>query len=75
MARTLRACTAANVTKLERASWYDLKRWAPPRHRFHDTRLGVDIDLTPMPIGARAEAVRAPGWGVIEVRRDGKRSG
>src|SRR5207244_12159038 len=37
-------------------SWYDLKRYgATPHHRFHDTRLWVDIDLTPMPIGAKAE--------------------
>ena len=28
---------------------------ATPRHRFHDTRLWVDIDLTPLPIGAKAE--------------------
>jgi len=56
MARTLRACTAKNVTQLEQVSWYYLKRYgATPRHRFHDTLLWVDIDLTPMPIGARAE--------------------
>jgi Transposase DDE domain group 1 len=56
MARTLRACTAENVTQLEQVSWYYLKRYgATPRHRFHDARLWVDIDLTPMPIGAKAE--------------------
>jgi hypothetical protein len=56
IARTLRACTADNVTQLEQVSWYYLKRYgATPRHRVHDTRLWVDIDLTPMPIGARAE--------------------
>src|ERR671928_1992413 len=56
IARTLRACTAENVTQLEQVSWYYLKRYgATPRHRFHDTQLWVDIDLTPMPIGARAE--------------------
>jgi Transposase DDE domain group 1 len=56
IARTLRACTADNVTQLEQGSWYYLKRYgATPRHHFHDTRLWVDIDLTPMPIGAKAE--------------------
>jgi Transposase DDE domain group 1 len=56
IARTLRACTAENVTQLEQVAWYYLKRYgATPRHRFHDTQLWVDIDLTPMPIGARAE--------------------
>jgi hypothetical protein len=44
------------VAQLDTASWYYLKRYgATPRHRFHDTRLWVDIDLTPMPIGAKAE--------------------
>src|SRR5215475_11107169 len=56
IARTLRACTAENVAQLAQVSWYYLKRYgATPRHRFHDTRLWVDIDLTPMPIGAKAE--------------------
>src|SRR5215475_1542926 len=56
IARTLRACTAENVAQLDKVSWYYLKRYgATPRHRFHDTRLWVDIDLTPLPIGAKAE--------------------
>jgi len=56
IARPLRACTAENVTQLEQVSWYYLKRYgATPRHRFHDTQLWGDIDLTPMPIGAKAE--------------------
>jgi len=56
IARTLRACTAENVVQLQKVSWYYLKRYgATPRHRFHDTRLWVDIDLTPRPIGAKAE--------------------
>jgi hypothetical protein len=55
IARTLRACTAENVAQRGKVSWYYLKRYgATPRHRFHDTRLWVDIDLTPMPIGAKA---------------------
>jgi hypothetical protein len=56
IARTLWACTAANVAQLDKVSWYYLKRYgAIPRHRFHDKLLWVDIDLTPMPIGAKAE--------------------
>src|SRR2546430_3395104 len=56
IARTLRACTAENVVQLEKVSWYYLKRYGvTPHHRFHDTCLWVDIDLTPMPIGAKAE--------------------
>jgi hypothetical protein len=56
IARTLRAWTAENVAQLAQVSWYDLKRYgATPHHRFHDTRLWVEIDLTPMPIGAKAE--------------------
>jgi len=56
IARTLRACIAENVGQFNKVSWYYLKlHGATPRHRFHDTRLWVDIDLTPMPIGAQAE--------------------
>jgi hypothetical protein len=56
IARTLRACTADNVAQLERVSWYYLKRYgATPHHRFAEQRLWVDVDLTPMPIGAKAE--------------------
>ena len=56
IARTLRACTPENVVQLERVSWYYLKRYgATPHHRFHERRLWVDVDITPMPIGAKAE--------------------
>jgi hypothetical protein len=56
IARTLRACTADNIAQLEKVSWYYLKRYGmTPHHRFHDAQLWVDIDLTPMPIGAKAE--------------------
>ena len=56
IARPLRACTTDNVAQLEKVSWYYLKRYGmTPHHRFHDTRWWVDIDLTPMPIGAKAE--------------------
>ena len=56
IARTLRACTAENVTQYEQVSWYYLKRYGvTPHHRFHEKPLWVDSDLTPMPIGAKAE--------------------
>jgi Transposase DDE domain group 1 len=56
IARTLRACTAENVAQLERVSWYYLKRYgATPHHRFAERLLWVDVDVTPMPIGAKAE--------------------
>jgi hypothetical protein len=64
MARTLRACTAENVVQVHKVSWYALKRYgATPRHRFHDTRLWVDIALTPRPIGAKAEGSERPWMG------------
>src|ERR687883_112390 len=56
IARTLRACTAEHVAPLERVSWYYLKRYgATPHHRFAEQLLWVDVDLTPLPIGAMAE--------------------
>ena len=56
MARTLRACTTDTVAQLERVSWYYLKRYgATPHHRFDERLLWVDVDVTPMPIGAKAE--------------------
>ncbi len=56
IARTLYACTAEHVAQLERVSWYYLKRYGlTPRHRFHEERLWVDADVTPMPIGPKAE--------------------
>src|SRR5437867_12995181 len=56
IARTLHACTAENVVQLERVSRYYLKRYgATPRHPFHEERLWVDADVTPLPIGEKAE--------------------
>lgn len=56
IARTLRACTPDTVAQLERVSWYYLKRYgATPQHRFDERLLWVDVDVTPMPIGAKAE--------------------
>src|SRR5919205_3152592 len=56
IARTLQACRTEQVTPLERVSWYYLKRYGQtPHHRFTERPLWVDIDVTPMPIGAKAE--------------------
>jgi hypothetical protein len=56
IARTLRACAPENVAQLERVAWYYLKRYgATLHHHFAEQRLWVDVDLTPMPIGAKAE--------------------
>jgi hypothetical protein len=64
MARTLRACTPENVAPLERVAWYYLKRYgATPHHHFAAQLLWVDIDLTPMPIGAKAEGSERPWMG------------
>lgn len=56
IARTLRACTGDNVAQLSRVSWYDLKRYGQtPHHRFAERLLWIDVDVTPLPIGAQAE--------------------
>ena len=56
IARTLQASTAATVAQRSQVSWYYLKRYGQtPRHRFAERLLWVDIDVTPLPIGAQAE--------------------
>src|SRR5919109_1273138 len=56
IARTLQASTPETVDQLSRVSWYYLKRYGQtPHHRFAERRLWVDIDVTPLPIGAAAE--------------------
>src|SRR5437879_3636220 len=56
IARTLQACRAEQVTQLERVSWYYLKRYGQtPHHRFAERLLWIDVDVTPLPIGAQAE--------------------
>ena len=56
IARTLQASTTEQVTQLERVSWYYLKRYGhTPHHRFAEQLLWVDVDVTPLPIGAQAE--------------------
>src|SRR5919108_3505308 len=56
IARTLHACTAETVAQLTRVSWYYLKRYGQtPHHRYAERLLWVDVDVTPLPIGAQAE--------------------
>src|SRR6266487_1614230 len=56
IARTLQASTAETVAQLSRVSWYYLKRYGQtPPHRFAERLLWVDVDITPLPIGATAE--------------------
>src|SRR5919202_3912443 len=56
IARTLQASTAETVEQLSRVSWYYLKRYGQtPHHRFAERLLWVDVDVTPLPIGAQAE--------------------
>jgi len=56
IARTLQASTAETVDQLSRVSWYYLKRYGQtPHHRFAEHLLWVDVDVTPLPIGAQAE--------------------
>jgi Transposase DDE domain group 1 len=56
IARTLQASTAETVDHLSRVSWYYLKRYGQtPHHRYAERLLWVDVDVTPLPIGAQAE--------------------
>jgi hypothetical protein len=56
IARTLQAGTTQTVEQLEEVAWHYLKRYGhTPRHRFRERLLWVDIDLTPLPTGAKAE--------------------
>src|SRR5256884_3893863 len=56
IARTLQASTVETVAQLGRVSWYYLKRYGQtPHHRFAERLLWVDVDVTPLPIGAQAE--------------------
>jgi len=56
IARTLQASTAETVDQLSRVSWYYLKHYGQtPHHRFAERLLWVDVDVTPLPIGAQAE--------------------
>jgi hypothetical protein len=56
IARTLQASTAETVDHLNRVSWYYVKRSGQtPHHRYAERLLWVDVDVTPLPIGAAAE--------------------
>src|SRR6266581_1344062 len=56
IARTLQASTAETVDQRSQVSWYYLKRYGQtPHHRFAERLLWVDVDVTPLPIGAQAE--------------------
>ena len=53
-----------DVAQLERVSDDYLKRYGLiPRHPFHEAWLWVDADVTPMPIGAKAEGELSLGAG------------
>jgi hypothetical protein len=56
MARTVQASTAETVAQLSRVLWYSLQRYGQtPHHRYTERRLWIDVDVTPLPIGAQAE--------------------
>src|SRR5256884_5670411 len=56
IARTLQASTAETVAQLSRVSWYYLKRYGQtPHHQCAERLWWVDVDVTPLPIGAGAE--------------------
>jgi Transposase DDE domain group 1 len=64
IARTLQASPPETVDQLSRVSWYDLKRSGQtPPHRFAERLLWVDVDVTPLPIGAQAEGSERPWMG------------
>jgi hypothetical protein len=55
IARTLPASTVETVDHLSRVAWSDLKRYGQtPHHRCAERLLWVDVDVTPLPIGAQA---------------------
>src|SRR5256714_4014777 len=56
IARTLQSSTQEPVDQLSRVSCYYLKRYGQtPHHRYAERLLWVDVDVTPLPIGAQAE--------------------
>ena len=64
IARTLYACTAETVDQRDRVSWYDLQRYGQtPPHRFAERLFWVDVDGTPLPMGAQAEGSERPWMG------------
>src|SRR5919108_583365 len=56
IARTLQASTVETVAQLTQVSWYYLKRYGQtPHHQCAERLLWIDVDITPLPIGATAE--------------------
>lgn len=64
IARPLQASPAETVDQRSRVSWYYLKRYGrTPSQRFAEHLLGVDVDVTPLPLGAQAEGSARPWMG------------
>ena len=64
IAHTPQACPVEPGAQLEGVSWDSLKRSGrPPRPRFAAQLLGVAVDVTPRPIGARAAGRERTGMG------------
>src|SRR5262250_2926020 len=64
IARTLPASTAETVDQLSWVSWYYLKRYGQtPHQRCAERLLWVEMDGTPLPIGAKAEGSERPWMG------------
>jgi hypothetical protein len=64
IARPLPACTTEQMAQLEGVSRYSLKPdGLPPRHRFDEKLLWVDVEVTPRPSGARADGSARPWMG------------
>src|SRR5437016_12356308 len=64
IARTLQASTVETVAQLGRVSWYYLKRYGQtPHHRFTERLRWIDVDVTPLPIGAPAQGSERPRMG------------
>jgi hypothetical protein len=73
LARTLQARTAASVAQLARVSWYSLQRYGQtPHHRYAERLWWVDVDVTPLPIGAQAEG-SARTWMGRNRRKTGRK--
>jgi hypothetical protein len=64
IARPLQACTAETVAQLSRVSWsYRKRSGQTPHHRYAERLLWVDVDVTPLPMGAPAEGSERPWMG------------
>jgi hypothetical protein len=71
IARTLQASTAETIAQLDRVSWYYLKRYGQtPHHRFAERLLWIDVDVTPLLLGAQAEGSERTWMGRNRSRMD-----